>query len=254
MKPILALACLLGLAAPAAAWDIDKMNAQIEQTNVIVSGICSGTVIDVKQRLVLTAHHCITDSLRETEKEEVDPVTGEIKKRTVMEKAPMYIETWKRQDFDVVTSEQHTAVIRGWDDQADIAILEVVDKDWKAAMAAPLAPDTYQYKRGVKVFAVGNPGITFDNSLTEGIISAPARKLDLGRGKVPFFQMSAGVIGGNSGGAIYNEEGEIIGTLSAGVRGSSIGLAVPIAKTRELLRRLNLVAAPAAPGRVGYPY
>ena len=240
LSAIAALAAMFLLSSPSNAWEIDKMNEQIEKTNVIVSGICSGTVIDIKKRLVLTAHHCITENLRETTKEEIDPVTGEITTKKVMERQPMYIEVRKRQDYDIVSSETHTASIKGWDPLADIAILQVDDEDWKPAMAAPMAPDTFKYKRGVPVFAVGNPGITFDNSVTTGIISAPERKLDLGRGKVPFFQMSANVIGGNSGGAIYNDDGEIIGTLSAGVRGSDIGLAVPVSKTKELLKKLGL--------------
>ena len=235
----LLLATALMVSGPAFAWDIDKMNTQIEATNVIVSGICSGTIIDTQKRLVLTAHHCITDSLKETEKQEVDPKTGQIKTSKVMEKTPMYIESWKRQDYDVVSAERHLAVIVGWDDRSDIAIIQVVDVKWKPLMAAPLAPETYQYKRGLRVFAVGNPAILFDNSLTEGIISAPERYLDLGKGNVPFFQMSAGIIGGNSGGAIYNDDGEIIGTVSAGVRGSAIGLAVPIKQTKALLKKLG---------------
>lgn len=236
----LVLAAAMTFSAPAFAWEVDAMNDQIEKTNVIVSGICSGTIINTEKRLVLTAHHCITDNLREVVKEEVDQKTGEIRTRKVMELAPMFIETWKRQDYAVVSSERHSATIVGWDALADIAVLQVTDKDWKPAMAAPLAADNYQYKRGLKVFAVGNPAIMFDNSVTEGIISAPARYLDLGRGNVPFFQMSAGIIGGNSGGAIYNDQGQIIGTVSAGVRGSSVGLAVPIFKTKELLKKLGL--------------
>lgn len=234
------VAAVMMFSGPAFAWNIDKMNAQIEQTNVIVSGICSGTIIDVEKRLVLTAHHCITDNLREVEKQDVDPKTGEIRTKKVMELVPMYVEIWKRQDYEIVSKSQHSAIILGWDERSDIAIIQIVDVTWKPDMAAPLAPDSYEYKRGSKVYAVGNPAILFDNSVTEGIISAPQRYLDLGRGKVPFFQMSAGIIGGNSGGAIYNDDGEIIGTVSAGVRGSAIGLAVPISKTKELLKKLGL--------------
>lgn len=225
---------------PSFAWDIDKMNDQIEKTNVIVSGICSGTVIDVEERLVLTAHHCITDNLRETEKKEVDPVTGEIKSTKVVERTPMYIEVWKRQDFEVVASERHSAVIKGYDERADIAVLQVKDSSWKPLMEAPLAPSSYKYKRGLPVYAVGNPGVIYENSLTQGIISAPERSLDMGRGYVPFFQISASAMGGSSGGAIYNDSGEIIGTLSAGVRGADIVFSVPISKTKELLKRLGL--------------
>lgn len=242
MKLFAAAALLATLILPSQgwAWQIDDMNEQIEKTNVIVSGICSGTVIDVEQRLVLTAHHCITDNLREVEKQEVNPKTGEVTTKKVIEFIPMFIETWKRQDYSVVSSEKHSAAIVGWDERADIAVLKVTDEAWVSGMAAPLASNNFQYKRGLRVYAVGNPAILFDNSITEGIISAPARYLDLGRGNVPFFQMSANIIGGNSGGAVYNESGEIIGTVSAGIRGSDVGLAVPISKTKELLKRLGI--------------
>jgi S1-C subfamily serine protease len=225
---------------PSNAWEIDKMNEQIEKTNVIVSGICSGTVIDKKKRLVLTAHHCITDNLKETVKKEVDPISGEIKEKKIVERKPLYIEVWHRQDFEVVSSEMHTAEIRGYDDKTDVAVIQVIGEDWNPEMAAPFASDDYKYKRGLTVFAVGNPGILFDNSITQGIISAPERALSFGTGNIKMFQHSASIIGGSSGGAIYNDKGEIIGTVTGGVRGADIGLSVPIRYTKELLKRLNI--------------
>lgn len=239
-QTILAVSLLISAAFPAYAWDIDKMNEQIEKTNVIVSGFCSGTIIDKKQRLVLTAHHCITENLREIEKKEVNQETGQITTTKVMERTPMYIETWKRQDFGVVSSHRYKAAIKAYDQKADIAVLQVVDASWTPEMAAPLAPDDFKYKRGLTVFAVGNPGIQFDNSITQGIISAPERLLDMGGGDVPFFQHSASAMGGSSGGAIYNDNGEIIGTLSGGVQGVDIVLSVPISKTKELLKRSKI--------------
>ena len=235
-----AFLALVAMFVPAKAWEIKAMNEQIEKTNVIVSDQCSGTVIDVKNRLVLTAHHCITTNVRETVKRDIDPKTGEIRVRTVEERTPMYISIWKRKDFDVVSTQTYSAVIRGYDAASDTAILQIVDEDWKPAMAAPLAPDDYPYLRGQTVYAVGNPAIVFDNSITVGIISAPQRKLDFGNGvKIPLFQHSASTIGGNSGGAIYNDKGEIIGTLTGGVRGADISLAVPISFTKALLKRIG---------------
>jgi S1-C subfamily serine protease len=176
---------LIALAIPARAdWPLDKMNAQVEQTNVIVSGICSGTVIDVKLRLVLTAYHCVTNNLREVEKKEIDPKTGEIKITKVQERIPMYIETWKRDEsLDVVSSARFSAVIKGADSASDTALLQVEDQAWTPVAAAPFAPDGFKYLRGLVVYAVGNPAIIFDNSITVGIISAPARKLDFGDGR-----------------------------------------------------------------------
>lgn len=228
--------CLLGTNARA-DWPLDKMNEQIEKTNVIVSDQCSGTVIDVVERLVLTAYHCVADSLREVEKKEIDPVTGEIKVTKIQEKAPMFIATWDYQDYDVVTSEKHVAEIKGQDKDTDTALLQIVDKRWKPEMAAPMAACDFAYQRGKVVYAVGNPGILFDNSITTGIISAPERKIDFGNGKkIPLFQHSANTIGGNSGGAIYNDDGEIIGTLTGGMRGADISLAVPICFAKAMIK------------------
>lgn len=49
---LLTIGLLAAATVPSWAWDIDKMNEQIEATNVIVSEICSGTIIDKKNRLV----------------------------------------------------------------------------------------------------------------------------------------------------------------------------------------------------------
>lgn len=236
-----AVLALISAVIPASAWELKAMNLQIELTNVIVGGNCSGTIIDVKRRLVLTAHHCIVDNVREVQKREVDPKTGEIKVTTVQERVPLYIETWKRNGYEIVSVSQHSAVIKGFDAASDTAILQIVDEEWVPKMAAPLADDSFEYLRGQVVFAVGNPGIMFDNSVTTGIISAPARQIDFGSGhKIPLFQHSANVIGGNSGGAIYNDKGEIIGTLTGGMRGADISLAVPISYTKALLKRIGL--------------
>lgn len=234
------IAAFVAVISPAFAWELRAMNKQIEHTNVLVSNICSGTIISAKHRLVLTAHHCITNNLREVIKSEVDPKTGEIRERKVMETAPMFIEIRKVQGYEVVAFDRMEAKIVGYNALVDVAILQVVDTSWKPDMEAPLAPDDFEYLRGKTVFAVGNPAIDFDNSVTTGIISAPARSIDFGGGiKFPMFQHSANTIGGNSGGAIYNDEGQIIGTLTGGMRGADISLAIPIIFTKALLTKLG---------------
>ena len=239
---------------PALAWDIDTMNYQIENTNVIVSEICSGTIIDVKQRLVLTANHCITQNLTEVEKKTIDPVTGDITTKKMMERRPMFIETWKRStsDYTVISAQRFVAKIVGWDEPSDLAILQVIDEAYMPTMAAPMASDSYTYLRGKTVYAVGNPGIELDNSLTQGIISAPMRAFDVaGNGnRTLYFQHSASIMGGSSGGAIYNDNGELIGVVSAGFKAMDAGLAVPIVETKKLLTKLKLVPG-TAPTYVG---
>lgn len=234
---IAAVAVVASVSAANADWPREKMNAQIEGTNVIVSDICSGTIIDIAERLVLTAYHCITDNLREIEKKNVDPKTGEVRITKIQEKIPAYITTWDYQNYEVVSAEKHTATIVGKDEDSDTALLQIDDKRWTPALAAPLGGCDYQYDRGKPVYAVGNPGILFDNSVTTGIISAPERKVDFGNGKkIPLFQHSANTIGGNSGGAIYDDNGVLIGTVTGGVRGSDVSLAVPICFARAMIK------------------
>lgn len=229
----------LYLATPSQAdWPLDKMNEQIEKTNVVVGGVCSGTIIDVSERLVLTAHHCITGQLVEEEVKEIDDKTGEIRTKRIQKRKPLQITVNKIVNYEIVSSVDYLVAIKGIDAANDIALLQVMDKDYIPAMAARLAPDDFKYQRGVKVFAIGNPGVEYDNSITEGIISAPMRKVDFGGGSVfNLFQHSASVIGGNSGGCIVNSDGELIGTVTGGLRGTAVSFAIPISATKELLRK-----------------
>lgn len=231
---VIALACF---SAPAFAWTLDEMTEQIEKTNVVVGGNCSGTVIDVKERLVLTAYHCITGQLIEEEVKEIDDKTGEVKTKIVQKRKPLDITVNRIVEYEVVSSASYLVRIVGTDANNDIALLQVTDKSYTPAMAAPLASDAFVIKRGIKVYAVGNPGVVWDNSITEGIISAPQRTIELNGKDYHMFQHSASIIGGNSGGSVLNEDGELIGTVSAGVRGANIGFAVPISFSKEMIRK-----------------
>jgi V8-like Glu-specific endopeptidase len=51
-------------AEPAPRWSIEEMNRTVDQTNVQVGRGCSGTVISVAKKLVLTNNHCVKSSTR----------------------------------------------------------------------------------------------------------------------------------------------------------------------------------------------
>lgn len=225
------------------AWEIDKMNEQIEKTNVIVGGVCSGTIISKKDRLVLTAYHCISD-LFENYTETIENPDGTITDVKKRRKLPLEVWTNKVRDYQIVSTVKYGAKIVGSDSKNDIALLQITDVDYVPPAVVKLAPDTYQFKRGLRVYAVGNPGIRFDNSISEGIISAPERSIDFDTGaEFKMFQHSATTIGGNSGGSILNDSGELIGTVTGGLRGAAISFAIPVRFTKDMIRRSGFAAS-----------
>ena len=77
---------------------------------------------------------------------------------------------------------------------------------------------------GAAVYAIGSPQ-GLDNTISEGIISNPSRKL----GEMTYIQTSAPISHGSSGGALINKYGEVIGITSAGIEDAeNIGFALPI--------------------------
>ena len=97
-------------------------------------------------------------------------------------------------------------------------------------------------QRGDAIFVVGNP-FMLDANLNEGHISSVSRKIQWDDGEdIPYFGVDAGVNPGNSGGALYNADGELIGVPGASMRGATglrlrhPGHADPQGAERELLR------------------
>lgn len=223
-------------------WGIDAINDYIDKANVLIGDetrdFCSGTVISIKDRLILSADHCVQDRVSREEKEFVDPETGEITKKTIEKKLDLVVSKQVVKDYEVVSRQSYTAKIWARDPEHDIAILQIIDTDYRPDYEAALAPDDYKIRRGETVYVVGNPGGEFDNSLSKGIVSATERTLDFGTGqKIRVFQLDAVAIGGNSGGSVLNEKGQIIGTLNAILRNTSISFAIPISITKDLLKK-----------------
>lgn len=233
-----ALTCLLSTAAYADnAW-MDN----IDKTNVILGrdgqGFCSGTFIGQgKDRLVLTAAHCVNDAFSVTTKQVTDPKTHEVHDVKIEETAPLEIWANHYKNFEVVSAAHYEVKILSRDETGDVALLQVVDDNFMPSLTAKFAAPGEPLKRGQPVFIVGNPGIEFDASVTEGIVSNTQRTLDFGHGKGHFFQTDAAAIGGNSGGSVYNDKGEMIGTLTGGLKGTTMTFVVPIQVSRDMLKR-----------------
>jgi serine protease Do len=130
------------------------------------------------------------------------------------------------------------AKIIGVDETTDLAVLKI-----EAGKQLPTIPwgDSSRLRVAEWVLAIGNPFGVFNQSVTLGIVSATGRTVE-GLGMETFIQTDAAINKGNSGGALINARGELVGINSAiysetgGYQG--IGLAVPSNLARKTLDEL----------------
>lgn len=131
-------------------------------------------------------------------------------------------------------NKSYKARLVGTDSKMDIALLKVDTKD-KLAFATFGNSD--DIKVGEWVLAVGNP-YNLTSTVTAGIVSAKARNLSKD-GIQSFIQTDAAVNPGNSGGALVNTRGELVGinTMISSTTGSYVGysFAVPSNITRKII-------------------
>lgn len=116
----------------------------------------------------------------------------------------------------------------GSDARTDLAIVRIGANGLKPARFG----DSGKCRVGQQVVAIGNPsGLKLAGSVTQGIISAVNRSIDVGNGPMSLIQTDAAINPGNSGGALVNMSGQVIGINSAKIaeRGfEGIGFSIPI--------------------------
>lgn len=131
-------------------------------------------------------------------------------------------------------NKSYKAKLIGTDSKMDIALLKI---DANEKLPYSTFADSDQVKVGEWVLAVGNP-YNLTSTVTAGIVSAKARNLE-NNGLQSFIQTDAAVNPGNSGGALVNTRGELIGinTMISSPTGSYAGysFAVPSNITRKII-------------------
>jgi len=130
-----------------------------------------------------------------------------------------------------------TAELVGRDSKTDIAVLRV--KPEKPLIAVQFG-DSTRARIGDWVMAIGNP-FGFGRSVTVGIVSAIGRDINSGPYD-DFIQTDASINKGNSGGPLFNMEGEVIGINTAIISPSGgsigIGFAIPAVLARSVVDQL----------------
>jgi Do/DeqQ family serine protease len=139
---------------------------------------------------------------------------------------------------DLSNNRTYSAKLVGSDPPSDLAVLKI------SASGMPVLQlgDSDSVRVGDICLAVGNP-LGVGESVTAGIISAKGRSTDTGTGSFQdFLQTDAPINQGNSGGALVNSRGELIGInsqiLSANGGNIGIGFAIPSNMAKNVMNQL----------------
>jgi len=135
------------------------------------------------------------------------------------------------QEVTVKTTDrrEYTAKVVGVDESTDVAVLKIDAKNLPTVRIG----DPSQLRPGEWVIAIGSP-FGFENSVTAGIVSATSRPMP-GSNYAPFIQTDVAVNPGNSGGPLFNLDGEVIGINSqiysrnGGYMGLSFAIPIDVA-------------------------
>ncbi|WP_432353453.1 S1C family serine protease [Sporosarcina sp. A2] len=153
------------------------------------------------------------------------------------------IENASKIGITTASGKETAAVLVGTDPLTDLAVLKI-DKKFAEGMLS--FGDSEKLRAGDAVVAIGNPlGLDFSGTVTQGIVSAPTRSIDVdtsaGSWEMDVIQTDAAINPGNSGGALLNASGELIGINSLkiaqnGVEG--LGFAIPSNDVQPLSDKL----------------
>ena len=145
----------------------------------------------------------------------------------------------------------YDAKVIGFDKEFDIAVLKF-DGEGLGLTPARLG-DSDALAVGDRVYAEGNPMGYLLGTMTEGIVSALDRESEVDNSGMGLIQTSAALNPGNSGGALLNEQGQVVGITSAKITGleresgesvensviiENLGLAIPISDILPFVNRI----------------
>lgn len=134
----------------------------------------------------------------------------------------------------------YEAELVGYDDSNDLAVLKVE----ATGLSPVMLGDSDLTNVGDSVIAIGNPLGELTFSLTHGVVSALNRKVTIGNTAMTLIQTDCAINSGNSGGALFNGYGEVIGITNAKYSGGgtfsgtsidNLGFAIPINSVRKII-------------------
>lgn len=172
-----------------------------ERFQYISSGAGSGVII-TQDGYILTNNHVITDD----EGKIADTITVRL-----------------------TNGKEYVANVVGTDSDSDIAVIRI--DAGEEVLPCAVAGDSDKLAVGEEVIAVGNPLGELGGTVTNGIISALDREVNVDGTLMNLMQTNAAINPGNSGGGLFNMAGELIGIVNAKSSGTGIeglGFAIPV--------------------------
>ncbi|MCM3569498.1 S1C family serine protease [Neobacillus mesonae] len=134
------------------------------------------------------------------------------------------IEGASKLEISLYNGQKTTAEVVGADALTDLAVLKM---DAKYVTANAEFGDSSKLRPGDQVYAIGNPlGLDLSRTVTQGIVSATNRTISVstsaGDWETNVIQTDAAINAGNSGGALINSQGQVIGINSLKIAGTGV--------------------------------
>ena len=142
------------------------------------------------------------------------------------------------------------ATVKGTSSRKDVAVIAVklsdLDNETKDAIKIATLGDSNELKVGNGIIAIGN-ALGYGQSVTTGVVSAVNREVAIDNTSTKMIQIDAAINGGNSGGALLNSKGEVVGINSAKYSSSGtsttasiegMGFAIPISDIKDVITSL----------------
>lgn len=131
---------------------------------------------------------------------------------------------------------EYEGTIIGTDEETDLAVIKID----KTGLAAATLGDSDSIQVGEFAMAIGNP-LGMQSSVSSGMISAVNRKVTTDGKTYTLIQTDTAINSGNSGGALVNSKGEVVGINTLKMSGSGIegmGFAIPINSAKPIYEQL----------------
>ena len=142
------------------------------------------------------------------------------------------------------------ATVKGTSERRDVAVIAIKLSDLDSATVESIKiatlGDSNELKVGNGIIAIGN-ALGYGQSVTTGVVSAVNREVTIDNITTKMIQIDAAINGGNSGGALLNSKGEVVGINSAKYSSSGysssasiegMGFAIPVSDVKDLITSL----------------